>query len=226
MVKTIQQVVSALDAGGIRTRRGYPQETYIRPETPVATVNLHSADADSLTLVVEIFALSAAQCENQAWQALELLSPLEGVCSAGRCQYHRNTGLFSLEILVRWETQVLSADVVTAPQYTVYIDDTALNYVTGFSAESTAELYRLTAEDGTEEILRDTQVWVLTVEELFSPEIPPGAESEEYFTLAVTREGGTETYSKCKWESIRRTETAQGVLQVRTAKSWEARAVS
>lgn len=224
MVEKLNRVTAALSSGGIRARRGYPTEKYFFPESPVAAVNLHSADQDTVVVAAEIFAQKATDCENAAWEAMGLLTAQGASCSADGCQFQRMMGLYSLRVLARWKPEAES----TAQNNDIhlYCNGAHMNYVTGFSAVSTAELYRFTAEDGTVSILRKTPMWELTVEELFPPDMAPQEEPENDFTLEIRREGGSERFPQCQWETIKRTETAEGVRQVRLAKTWERRIVN
>lgn len=227
MVKTIQKVVDTLTAGGIRARRGYPPDTFIRPEEPVAAVTLHAAAGGEITLAVELYAQNATQCENKAWAAMELLVPLGAVCTAGRCRFQRTMGLFSLEVLVSWEEETVEMpeELPQAPAYSVSLDESALPYLTGFTATYETELLPFEGENG-QEILCEDEVWILTVEELLPSAHPPVADSELPFSLVVTREGGTERFTGCRWESVKCTLTPQGIHQVRVAKTWEKRTLS
>lgn len=233
MVEKIQQVMSALNAGGIRARRGYPVDTYFRPESPVAAVYLESAQGETVTVAAQIFSTKATDCEDQAAVAFGVLSPLATVCMAESCRFDRQMGLFSLRLLLRWEpAEVIVPEPEPEPEpevvvpYQVRINGEILPCVTAFSASFSRELYQNTSEDGETQILSNAKVWILTLEELIPPETEPEAETAESFTLAVTRGGGTETYSQCRWDSVRRTETLQGVRQVRIAKTWIDRTVS
>ena len=226
MVEKIALVIETLTAGGIRAERGYGQREYFYPQSPVAAVNLHSADADSIVLSVAIYSVEAGACENAAWSAMELLGGIGAECSVGSCQFQKHMDLFSLRVLAKWTAAQASEPEATEElSCLVYLNGTKLLYVTGFTASTTAELYRFTDEDGSTEILRNTKVWTLTLEELLPPEVKPEAEAATAFSLAVLRSGGQETYPNCYWETMRRTETPEGVRQVRIAKSWSDRTI-
>lgn len=222
MVEKIDLVVSALSDGGIRARRGYPTEKFFFPDRPVAAVNLHSADGDAVVVAAEIYAQKAADCENAAGKAMELLRAQGAGCSAAQCQFQRMMGLYSQRVLARWEPEAVAA----TPGFKLYRNGGWMPYVTGFSAVSTAQLHRFTADDGSVSILRQTPVWEVTVEELIPLNVEPEAETAATFTLEINREGGGEIFPLCQWETIKRTETPEGVLQVRHAKSWESRVVN
>ena len=219
MVKWVAMVMDALRGGGVRARRGYPGEKYIRPEVPVAAVKIYSVEGQTVVVAAEVFAVRAEDCENTADTAIDALEAAGFTCTAGSCQFQEKMGLFSLRILVR---RVEAAKLPC----TFYLNKVEMPYVTAFSASSTAEVYQYTSEEGTTEILQGTKVWTLTVEELIPADVTPEEDSQESFSLAVQRDGGTEGYTACRWETVRREETAEGVRQVRIAKSWNDRMIS
>lgn len=209
--------MSILNAGGVRAKRGYPGEKYIRPSAPIATVNIHSVDDAAIAVAVEVFAVQADDCENTAANALTLLLAKGWPCRVEGCQFREKMGLFSMRLLTQYPVRTA---VHTQLPYAVFLDNVQMPYVTAFSAESEAELYQdASGEDGTQ-ILRKTKVWTLIVEELVPVDVAPEAASEEAFTLAVQRTGGRETYPDCRWETVRRKESQDGVHLVRIAKTW------
>lgn len=231
MVEKIKQVVDTLCTGEIRAKRGYPEDQYFHPEHPVAAVYLESVHGQSVTVAAQIFAEKAADCEDCADTALGLLASLQGTCQVESCKFDRQMGLFSLRVLIRWDPETESEPEpepepeVSLP-YALQLDQKEMPYVTAFSAVFTGELYQSTSEDGETSIGYNAKVWTLTVEELLPPETAPEEDDGETFTISVIRQGGTESYPQCRWDTVRRTETASGVRQVRIAKTWEERSVS
>lgn len=222
MVEKIDLVISALSAGGIRARRGYPTEKYFCPESPVAAVNLYCADGESTVVAAEIYAEKATDCEDAAGEAMELLKARGASCTIAECQFQRMMGLYSQRVLAHWGTEGATQSL----GFKLYRNGTQMPYVTGFSAVSTAQLHRFTADDGTISILRQTPVWEVTVEELIPLNVAPEADPDAAFTLEINRAGGGEVFPLCQWDHIQRTETSEGVVQVRHAKTWESRVVN
>lgn len=232
MVERILQVVQALNDGGIRAKRGYPESKYFRPDSPVAVVYLEEVRGEAVTIAAQIFSGKASSCEDYADQALVLLADLGGQCVVESCEFDRQMGLFSMRVLICWEPETAEeSEPEPEPEdealaYSVQLDGELLPYVTAFSAVFTGELYQSVSEDGETAILHNAKVWALTVEELLPPESTPEEDAAEVFSLSVIRTSGTESYTQCRWDTVRRTETADGIRQVRVAKTWEDRTVT
>lgn len=219
MVKRLTMVMDVLNGGGVRSRRGYPGEKYIRPESSVTAVNVYSVENGDIVVAAEVFAVRAEDCENTADQAVGVLEAAGFTCAVGSCQFHEKMGLFSMRILVR---RVEQAQL----QCVVYLNKAQMPYVTAFLASSTAELSQHTSDEGVVEILRGTKVWSLTVEELIPADVAPELDTQDSFMLAVERDGGVEVYRECRWETVRREETTEGVRLTRTAKTWIDRTIT
>ena len=232
MVEKVQQVVNALSAGGIRARRGYPEEKYFYPTAPVAAVYLESAQGETVTVAAQIYATRASDCEDCADEVFAILRPVADVCMAERCKFDQQMSLFSLRVLLRWEPEELSdlsgdqPELGSSAPYTVYLNGTALPYVTSFSSSFSGELYQSVSGEGEAEILYTDRAWALSIVEMLPLEAVPEVNIEETFTLSVVRGGVQETYNQCRWDTIRRTETDQGVRQWRLAKTWGSRTVT
>ncbi len=234
MVEKIQQVVSVLSSGGIRAKRGYPEETYFHPSAPVAAVYLDSAKGEEITVAAQIFATRAADCEDCADTAFSLLGSVGDVCMVESCKFDQKMGLFSLRVLVRWEPkeeeELIGGSTPTlgaAKTYTVYLNEIQMPYVTAFSASFRGELYQNVSEEtGETEILYTDQAWALSITEMLPLEAVEQSDAGEPFTISLVRNGVRETYGQCRWDSVRRTETAEGVRQWRLAKTWAGRTVT
>ena len=225
MVDRIEQVKQVLCDGGIRARRGFPAEKFFRPETPVAAVYLDGINGAVVTVAAQIFATKASDCEDCADGALVLLRTTGGTCMADSCRFDKQMELYSLRLLVRWdpEEQPDSQPVVPLP-YTLWIGTTQIPYVTSFSAMFSGELFQNVAEDGTTSIVYNANAWILTIEQF----LPAGEKMEEIqtpFTLYVKHGTFTESFSQCRWDSVRWTETSSGIRQVRVAKTWSKRVI-
>ena len=215
MVEKLQALLDVLTEGGIRARRGYPTETYFRPERPVAAVYFQDFQGKTLTLAAQIFATQAADCEDSAYRALQLMKALGGYLSADACRYDRQMGLFSQQVRIQWELE--QSHIGSELSYQVAINGVLLPYLTSLTA--TWELLE-GAESG-----RYTRLWTLTLQELFPLDMELEDGSDAPFELRVIRENSTEIFDQCRWSSITRTETNKGIRQVRVATTAEDRIV-
>ncbi len=219
MIKRVEQVIRTLNDAGVRAQRGYPSQRYLEADAPVAAVCLHGAQDGAVTVAVTLYGRRAVECENATRTVVEELTALGTECTVQNCGFDGHMDLFSLRILAQWPgVEVLDCRV--------YINDVLLDTLTGFSSQCSSELYQFTAEDGTVTILQNNKAWSLTVEELLPADAAPATDQQTPFTLKVTRAGGSECFTQCYWENVRRVDTPAGMRQVRTAKSWEERTIA
>ncbi len=231
----IEEAVQALISAGIRARRGWPGNPYPSLTGPVAAVGLHRVTETETTLSCRVFCpaeLGGTLCEDTAVKAAEALTELGAECVQEACSYERSASLFSVVVLASWKQKIAAVpDPDPEPEdtdlkCTVAIDGKNLPYLTGFSSRQVARMEPLRElMEGVTGIRPEEPYWLLTVEELLPDS--QALEAEVYsFTVTVKRGAGTETYTGCYWQEIRREHTPAGVKQQRIARTWNERGIS
>ena len=211
----ITQVIDALQAVGIRADRGYPNKGMPYPDAPVVAVNLQEQTAEKLLLAVQVYCtveVGGIVCEDLSLDIVPILEELGAACTVENCGFSGKSGLFSIRILAAWD---ITEEPVAA--FTVQAGASMLPFVTAVSARRAVDM----TQDGTED-----DGWYITVTELLPLGNQPEADSEESFTLTVSRLGGTESYPECTWAELYYEPTAQGVIRRRIARSRGARSIA
>ena len=215
----INQVIDALQSAGIRADRGFPGKGMPYPDAPVVAVNLQQLRKDRVTLAVQVYCtveFGGIVCEDLSMDIADLLEALEAECTVGNCSFDGKSGLFSIRILAEWET---------APEpeipFTVQVGATMLPFVTACSAKRDRELTMVAGDLATED-----KGWFITVTELLPLANKPEKDSDDRFTLILSRRGGTETYADCRWSEVYYEPTAEGMLRRRVARCWGERIIA
>ncbi len=221
MTTRIQQVIDSLQAISIPAVRGFAASLQPELARPAAAVSVHRATETESVLAVTVYCppqLGGSVCENTALSAAQALRTLGAQCTQEACGYDSSSGFFSIRLLASWEQ--------TALPYQVSVGGSVLSHLTGLHTEKKATLHPV-GEVGAGMIgMRwEEKCWDITVEELL-----PGAESIvdvgiETFQLEIIRAGGKEQFPTCRWVSVRREDTPQGIKQVRIARTWEDRRI-
>ncbi len=221
MREIIEQVIAALEAISIPAVRGFSGDLQPELRSPAAAVSVEKAGEGILVLCVRVCCpagLGGAVCENAAGKAAEAMRKLGAQCTQEGCDYQRSTGLLSVRLVAAWPLAALP--------YQVRVAGAVLPHVAGIYTEKKGTLCPI--EQLGSEMLgvrwEDTH-WDITLEELL-----PGTEAildvgTETFLLEIIRPGGTEAFPLCRWVSVRREDTAQGIRQVRIARTWKNREV-
>lgn len=217
-LQRINEVIAALQSAGFRADRGYPSTGMPYPSAPVVAVNLHSQTAEEVALAVTVYCSVAdggILCEDKALEAAAVLEGTGALCQVGACDFSGKTGLFSVTVLTKWVEKAEEGETPAVKPVevlpTVLLNDEALPYATGFSAQRTAEVSSVGAADG---------IWTVTVEELIPLKYVTFGASASGFSLAIKRGSMEEKYSECYLETLLRRETSEGLYQKRVAKTW------
>lgn len=220
----LTQAVEQLTKAGLLAALAYPGSPMPMITAPVAAVHMQQVDSGSRTSTVEVHILcpgdlGGARCEEEALSALNALCALGAVCRQEGCTYDRVTGLYSARVTAAF-TQVVQDEVtpVVLPGFSVSLNGVAQTLAVAFAAQLTtgAQLDYATAEAAPVGSHLGKSSWSLTLEE----QIPVGtrepADVEGTFTLLADDGVAKARYTGCRWTSIRREYTSQGLRRVRT----------
>ncbi len=219
----ISQVIGALRERDIPARRAF--SAGVRPELsgPAAAVAIHRVSTEETQLQILVYSpasLGGEICENAALAAAEALQALGAGCRQNACQFDRELGCFSVELLASWLPQAQQQ----ALPYAVAVDGVVLPCVTSVTAKHTSSLSPVgQLGEGYIAMRWEKREWEILVEELLPPGAPITEAGVGTFTLEIRRENGIERYPKCRWLRLERKDTPQGVLQQRMAQSLEER---
>ena len=220
-ISILEQVLRRLRGAEFQADAAYPGQKYPQITKTVAAVHIQRVDRANMTVTLEVNIISPASlggtaCELEALRATEVLQWDGAVCVQNGCTYDGASQVYVVSVLATY-TCVTEADQCTlGPGFDVYINDIYYRFVVGFTEEVKRE-HR--AEFATGEIAPigislGSSVWEITMEELILPGSPEYVEPKGPFELRVEREAGIETYYHCRWLSIRREMTKNGLRRI------------
>ena len=201
----------------------FPGQKYPMIKEPVAAVHIEKVDRANLTVTVEVTILCPAEtggtyCEVEALRATEVLRWAGATCVQNGCQYDGLAQVYLVSILATFTCITEAEDCVMGPGFKVFVADYQMPFAVSFEAEQVRDLEAqyVMGEDDPVGIRNGSCLWKLRLEEL----IPAGSlEADDMsgtFQLRLESDTVTETYYHCRWTSIRREFTRQGLRRVRT----------
>ena len=207
----VNQVIDALTGAGIRADEAYPGRRIPALSGPVAAVRLGKIDRSIRTTTVEVVLMSPAAgggsfCENTALRAVEALQEMGGTCVKDVCKFDEMADVFYIEVEAEFFGTALEDDWSAGPGYSITIGQQPMSHVVSFSAQR--------ATDNEVTVLANAK-WNLVMEELLIPGYSEPPDPSEPFVLKVSRSGGDETFTGCRWISQQRQDTIKGVTQIR-----------
>lgn len=207
----VGNVIGALTAADIRSDEAYPGRRIPALTGPVAAVRLGKMDRAVRTTAVEVVIMSPAAgggslCENTALRAIEALQDMGGTCTKDVCKFDEMADVFYIDIKAEFFGTAMENKWSAGPGYSITIGAQPMPEVVSFSAQ------RATDDEVTD--LASAQ-WTFVMEELLIPGTSEPPDPTEPFVLKVSRSGGDETFTGCRFTSQQRQDTIRGVTQTR-----------
>ena len=221
-ISILELVLQRLREGNFRADVAYPGQKYPRVKETVAAVHIEKVDRANLTVTVEVNIVSPAElggtaCELEALRATELLRWSGGVCVQNGCSYDGVAQVYVVPVLATFTCATEAEDCTMGPGFSVYIDDVFQSNAVSVSGEAVRQLQAVYAMGETEPVgaSRGTGLWNITLEELVPGGYAENEPSEEVFVLKIVTDVTTEIYRECRWTSVKREHSREGLRQIR-----------
>ena len=218
----LELVLRRLREAGFTADAAFPGQKYPRIDGTVAAVHIEKVDRASLTVTVEVNiicpgAMGGTACEVEALRATEILRWSGAVCVQNGCSYDGVAQVYVVPVLATF-TGVTEADsCAIGPGFRVYINEEYQSFAVGFSEEEItgygAEY--VMGEAAPAGISRGGRKWTIRLEELIPAGSPETLEPENAFEVKIVTDVKTEKYFHCRWTSVERSFTRDGLRRIR-----------
>lgn len=201
----------------------YPGQKYPSISDTVAAVHIEKVDRASLTVTVEVSiicpaALGGTACEVEALRATEVLRWAGAVCIQNGCNYDGISQVYVVSVLATFTGITGENSFTQGPGFQVYISGVYQPYAVAFSSEEVQERQAeyVMGETAPVGIGQGAYLWKITVEELIPAGSPQTAEPEDAFELKLITDVKTEVFYHCRFTSVKREHTRDGLRRIRT----------
>ena len=185
-------------------------------------MHIEKVDRSSLTVTVEVniicpAAMGGTACEVEALRATEILRWAGAVCVQNGCTYDGVSQVYVVAIQATFTGITEADDCVIGPGFQVFLNDVYQPYAIGFAEEETpgygAEY--VMGESAPAGISQGSYLWQIQLEELIPGGSPETVEPAGAFEMKVVTDVKTEIYYHCRWTSVRREFTREGLRRIR-----------
>lgn len=218
----LELVLRRLREEGFAADVAFPGQKYPQISETVATVHIEKVDRANLTVTVEVnvicpAAMGGTACEVEALRATEILRWSGAVCIQNGCSYDGVAQVYVVPVLATF-TGITEADsCAIGPGFDVYINEEYQPFVLSFQEEEAcgygAEY--VMGQSAPAGISRDKYLWNIQLEELIPAGSPEIGEPAANFELKLVTDVKTEMYYYCRWTSVRREFTREGLRRIR-----------
>lgn len=222
-ISILELVLRRLREAGFKADVAFPGQKYPQITQTVAAVHIEKVDRDNLTVTLEVNVICPASvggtaCEVEALRATEVLKWDGASCVQHGCTYDGASQVYVVAVMATYTCVTERDDCVLGPGFEVYINGVYQPFVVAFSMEETNQH---TAEFEMGEavptgISLGSRIWNITLEERILPGSPETREPTAPFELRLMRGDMGETYYHCRWQSVRRELTREGLRRIRT----------
>ena len=221
-ISILEWVLRRLREADFQADVAYPGQKYPLITEPIAAVHIEKVDRANMTVTVEVniicpAAIGGTACEVEALRATEALRWAGAVCIQNGCTYDGISQVYMVSVLATFTGITEAESCSMGPGFEVYINDILQPFAVAFTGEEIQErkLEFSTAEPDAIGISQGSRYWNLILEELIPAGSPETEEPAGAFELRFTTNAKTETFYHCRWTSIRREFSREGLKKVR-----------
>lgn len=200
----------------------YPGQKFPRITEPVAAVHIEKVDRANLTVTVEVNIICPADmggtaCEVEALRATEILRWSGAVCVQNGCTYDGVAQVYVVPVLATFTGITEADDCAIGPGFQVRINEVYQPYALAFSEEEVRgyQAEYVMGEAAPAGIGPGSVLWNIRLEELIPAGSPETAEPAGAFQVKITTDVKTEVYYHCRWTSVQRQFTKEGLRRIR-----------
>lgn len=221
-ISILELVLRLLREAGFTADVAYPGQKFPTVTEAVAAVHIEKVDRANMAVTVEVniicpASLGGTACEVEALRATEYLRWSGAVCVQNGCSYDGVSQVYIVSILATF-TGITEEDRCTlGPGFQVYINSTYQPYAIGFTEEEVQDRQAefVTAEPAPIGFSQGRCYWNITLEELIPAGSPETVEPTGAFEVKLVTDAKTEFYYHCRWTSIKRDFSREGLRRIR-----------
>ena len=200
----------------------YPGQKFPQITKPVAAVHIEKVDRANMTVTVEVNIICPASmggttCEVEALRATEILRWSGAVCVQNGCSYDGISQVYVVAVLATFTCVTEANKCSLGPGFIAYIDNINQYHAIAFSEEEVPgfQAEYVMGESAPAGISQGSSLWYIQLEELFPAGMRETADPEGAFELKIVTDVKTEVYYHCRWTSVKREFSREGLRKIR-----------
>ena len=218
----LELVLRRLREDGFTADIAFPGQKFPQISDTVAAVHIEKVDRANLEVTVEISIICPASmggtvCEMKALRATEVLRWSGAVCVQNGCTYDGIAQVYVVSVLATFTGMTEADDCTVWPGFYCYVDNQLHRFAIGFTAvqQTGAAAEYVIGEAVPVGTSLGTAAWEIQLEELIPVGSPEFDSPMEPCVVKILTDQKTEIYSGCRWTTISRQFSKQGLRRIR-----------
>lgn len=218
----LELVLRCLREDGFTADIAFPGQKFPQISDAVAAVHIEKVDRANLEVTVEISIICPASmggtaCEMKALRATEVLRWSGAVCVQNGCTYDGIAQVYVVSVLATFTGMTEADDCTVWPGFYCYVDNQLHRFAIGFTAvqQTGAAAQYVIGEAVPVGTSLGTAAWEIQLEELIPVGSPEFDSPMEPCVVKILTDQKTEIYSGCRWTTISRQFSKQGLRRIR-----------
>ena len=218
----LELVLRRLREDGFTADIAFPGQKFPQISDTVAAVHIEKVDRANLEVTVEISIICPASmggtaCEMKALRATEVLRWSGAVCVQNGCTYDGIAQVYVVSVLATFTGMTEADDCTVWPGFYCYVDNQLHRFAIGFTAvqQTGAAAEYVIGESVPVGTSLGTAAWEIQLEELIPVGSPEFDSPADPCVVKILTDQKTEIYSGCRFTTIRREFTKQGLRRIR-----------
>lgn len=221
-------ILQNLREAGFAADYGYPGHARAMAEGAAAAIHLAKVDNSNSSVTVEVSVicpsvLGGTRCEMEALRVMEMLQADGAVCIQSGCKFDGMAQTYVVQIMAEY-CGTLDGDVFTPrPKFSVSMNGKSIPFVVSFDAEQIRDdkVQYVMGESAPVGISSGSWIWNLRLEEMIPAGEVEDSDTGDPLSIKIAGSVMTEVYNGCRWTSVQRTITREGIRKIRKGMAME-----
>lgn len=222
-ISILEFVLETLREAGFAAEAAYPGQRFSGLSGTAAAVHIEQVDCSRQQVTVEVVvacpaAMGGAACETEALRITQVLCAAGSECIQKGCAYDGASQAYTVTVLATFTCAASAEDCTMGPGFQVYINNVQMPYATAFTSQKESDhkvVYSVgvTLPEGS---TAGPFLHTFRLEELVPVGYAAAAEESGTFAIRVETEHTIERFFACRWTSVQREYTKEGLRRIRT----------
>ena len=218
----LERVLKKLTEAGFAANYSFPGHARAMADGTAVAVHLAQVDNANASVTVEVSVISPSvlggtRCEKEALRVMAALHADGAACIQNGCEFNGMAETYVVQIMAQYRGTVDGDTFYPRPGFTVKLNSKSIPFLVSFEAEQVRGDTPQYVMGQTEpvDVSLGSWVWNLRMEEMIPAGEVEDSDTGDPLFIKVVGSVQTEVYNGCRWTSVQRIITREGLRKIR-----------